>query len=414
MRDHAGAMLYRPEAFEPLIDDPWDAERVRAAIRPSRRPDRRRLRPAAALAGTRMGRLAGCRRPSRISTSAPQECSGRSIGSGSGGVADTRLDLAGAARATLARLARASPTSCARRSYPAPRSRRSSPERPGILLVAWRLTGDRALADDLHARVSPNVENEAEEVMWGTPRHARRGSAHARVDGRGAMAGRGRRGSADALWARRDERGLWTQRLERPHVRGLATAHGSSATSRRSGRRSTTGVGPTSTARRTPCWLPGPVEEGLANWPGTVRDALVPEHGDDEMRLQWCSGAPGVVDRRPAPTSSRSCSWPARGSRGGRSQPTRRRDFGICHGTSRERLRVARGLRADRRRGVALPRPPVRGARARSGGGRSQGASRSGRAIPAPRCSRRTASRAGPDTRSSAEHRRPRRVDSRP
>ena len=33
MRDHAGAMLYRPEAFEPLTGDPWDAERVRAAIR---------------------------------------------------------------------------------------------------------------------------------------------------------------------------------------------------------------------------------------------------------------------------------------------------------------------------------------------------------------------------------------------
>lgn len=39
----------------------------------------------------------------------------------------------------------------------------------GILLVACRLAPSIGLADDLHVRVRANRDNEAEEVMWGTP-----------------------------------------------------------------------------------------------------------------------------------------------------------------------------------------------------------------------------------------------------
>jgi hypothetical protein len=35
------------------------------------------------------------------------------------------------------------------------------------------------------------------------------------------------------------------------------------------------------------------VEDGLANWPGDAGSGLVGEDG--EIRLQWCSGAPGTV-----------------------------------------------------------------------------------------------------------------------
>ena len=109
------------------------------------------------------------------------------------------------------------------------------------------------------------------------------------------------------------------------------------------------------------------VEDGLANWPGTVRDAL--PGGDGQIRLQWCTGAPGVVIAAGAYLepelllAGARLTWragPADDGEGTRHLP---RDV-------RERLRVARGVRANRQRGVALPRPQVRGARARSGGGR--------------------------------------------
>ena len=39
----------------------------------------------------------------------------------------------------------------------------------GILLVAWRLAPSAELADTLLDRVRANVDNEAEELMWGSP-----------------------------------------------------------------------------------------------------------------------------------------------------------------------------------------------------------------------------------------------------
>src|SRR5262249_34902636 len=39
----------------------------------------------------------------------------------------------------------------------------------GSLLVAWRLAGDDTFADELLERVRVNIDNPAEEVMWGSP-----------------------------------------------------------------------------------------------------------------------------------------------------------------------------------------------------------------------------------------------------
>jgi hypothetical protein len=39
----------------------------------------------------------------------------------------------------------------------------------GALLVAFRLTSDPALADDLHALVRGNVDNPTDDISWGTP-----------------------------------------------------------------------------------------------------------------------------------------------------------------------------------------------------------------------------------------------------
>jgi hypothetical protein len=86
----------------------------------------------------------------------------------------------------------------------------------GILLVACRL--GHPLEDDLRDRIRANLANEAEDLMWGAP-----GTLVAAV----AMDWDDlARESADALAARRDADGLWTQPLghELPQDRHRARA----------------------------------------------------------------------------------------------------------------------------------------------------------------------------------------------
>jgi lantibiotic modifying enzyme len=105
------------------------------------------------------------------------------------------------------------------------------------------------------------------------------------------------RESAEGLWRRRDGDGLWTQRLYGETYRGLGPPHGV--------------VGNVLALLRGAEWLPEDrrdrlegetndvlaktafVEGKLANWPGSVRDELPGEDG--QIRVQWCTGAPGVV-----------------------------------------------------------------------------------------------------------------------
>ena len=60
----------------------------------------------------------------------------------------------------------------------------------GILAVAFQLAPDDALADTLFERVAENVQNDANEIMWGSPGHDARRARHARVDRRHALGGR--------------------------------------------------------------------------------------------------------------------------------------------------------------------------------------------------------------------------------
>ncbi len=96
----------------------------------------------------------------------------------------------------------------------------------GILLVAFRLAPGSDLAETLHTRVRENVDNEADEIMWGSPGTLDRGASHAR---RGHGEARWREAwdeSADALLARRDPDGQWTQRLHGHATRYLGPVHG--------------------------------------------------------------------------------------------------------------------------------------------------------------------------------------------
>jgi lantibiotic modifying enzyme len=212
------------------------------------------------------------------------------------GLADTRLDLGTIARGALARW-RARPELPPDMELPGTAHAALLTGESGILLAAWRVTGDPALAGDLHARVRENADSPAEDVMWGTPgtmvaaraMHAWTGEA------RWADAWRD---SARALLGRRDAEGLWTQDLYGERSRELGPIHGM------------TGnvaalldggdlLGPADRAaleRAADAVLArtAVVEDGLANWPSNADRPTLPG-SDGEIRLQWCAGAPGIV-----------------------------------------------------------------------------------------------------------------------
>jgi lantibiotic modifying enzyme len=283
-------VLYRPEQFEPLTDEAWDEASVREAIRAvvadaDAAFDPEGLWPAHDWDGWQ------ARLPLK------------NLYLGAAGVvwaldalrrrghAETRLDLASAAVRALERW-RAEPDVMAGVDPPFPPAASLLCGESGPLLVAWRLTQARRLADDLLDLVRANVANEAEELMWGAPGTLL--AAHAMLvwtaEERWAEA---RRETAEALDARRDADGLWTQRLYGESYRGLGPVHGVVGNALALLR----GEGPRSEllARETAAVLAraAVVEDGLANWPGAEGRGLA--RGDGQIKLQWCSGAPGIV-----------------------------------------------------------------------------------------------------------------------
>jgi hypothetical protein len=282
-------VLYSPEAFEPLTDEPWDTERVRASIRRlvARGDDAfdpTTLWPADEWDGWQ--------------AATPM----KNLYVGAAGVvwalerlreqgaAETRLDLAAAAEATLAAWRRV-PDFMRGAELPDRKESALLTGEVGVLLVAWRLTGEPALADDLHALVVANIDNEAEDVMWGTPGTlvAARQMLESTGEDRWRVACET---SADALWARRDQRGLWTQRLYGNVFQGLSTAHGLVGNVQAL-RPSLDDERRTALERDVNALLleTAIVESEHATWPETPSGA----QPDAELRLQWCWGAPGIV-----------------------------------------------------------------------------------------------------------------------
>ena len=165
---------------------------------------------------------------------------------------------------------------------------RSCPARREQLLVAFRLTSDPALADDVHALVRGNVDNPTDDISWGAP-----GTLLAAL-AMGEWTGERRwddaaRESATALRERRGDDGLWRQDDD---YRGLSTLHGAAGNTLALLRfEPDAAVASESAAvlsRHAFC------EDGLANWPGSPRPQLTRPR-DGRICLQWCTGAPGVV-----------------------------------------------------------------------------------------------------------------------
>ena len=285
-------MLYRPEDFDTLTDETWHEERIRAGIREIVADTESALRgPHLLWPADDWDRWHSTNPLKTLFVGAAgvvwalDELQQR-------GHAETRLDLAELALGAVDRY-RAFPDYARETNAPEPRHSSLLCGETGILLVTWSLTRRPELADALHARVSANLENQAEEIMWGTPGTliAARLVLDATGDERWrAIASE----SSNALLARQEDDGLWTQRMHGQTHRFLGPVHGAVGNvaallqlgdeeTRARLRRTSNEV-----LARTAV-----VEDGLANWPPIDRPEL--ESRDGAIRVQWCHGAPGIV-----------------------------------------------------------------------------------------------------------------------
>ena len=276
-------MLYEPAQFEALTDEPWDPARIEDAI-------------AAIVADADEAFDSAALWPAHEWDGWEEPLPIKSLYVGASGViwaldelrrrgrAETSLDLAAAALRTLD-LERAEPDSTADDHYhPASLLRGEA----GPLLVAYRLTRNTQLADDLHTLVRANVANPTDDVMWGAPGTLLVALAMGEWTGEPRWEAAGRE-TAAALRERRGEDGLWRQDDD---YRGLGTVHGAAGNTQVLLRLSPDDA----LAAETAAVLARTAfrEDGLANWPGSPRPQLARPR-DGHICLQWCTGAPGIV-----------------------------------------------------------------------------------------------------------------------
>ena len=287
-------MLFRPEAFEPLTERAWDAAHVRDAVAAIVADADAAFDPETLWPAVEWD-----------AWTSPQPMKNLYVGAAGTilaldelrrrGLAETRLDLADAAARALAGW-RERPDFFTGVELPEPRESSLLEGETGILLVAWRLAPDDPLADELLARVRANVDNPADEVMWGAP--GTLVAAQAMLAWTGEERWRlAWRESAERLLARRREDGLWEQRLYGETMRSLTPPHGLVGNVRAllDGGELLAVAVREGLVRDTRAALArtAVVEDGLANWP--TRDGAGLVGDDDEIRVQWCAGAPGIV-----------------------------------------------------------------------------------------------------------------------
>src|SRR5947208_4517763 len=157
-------MRYEPTRFDALIDEPWGPARVEAWI-------------AAIVADADTAFDATALWPAHEwdARGKPLPLSGLYVGAAGviwaldelrkRGHAESSRDLA-AAVVRAVELERATPDFATDEHY---RPGALISGQAGALLVAFRLTRDPALADDVHALVRGNVDNPTDDISWGAP-----------------------------------------------------------------------------------------------------------------------------------------------------------------------------------------------------------------------------------------------------
>ncbi len=286
-------MLYRPDAFTALSPTPWSDNRVREAI-------------AEIVADIDAAFDADALWPAHEwdGWSTPLPLKNLYVGAagviwalwalGERDLASSRLELKRAALRTL-ELRRERPDLMAGIELPQPSDASLLEGESGILAVltlCWNNT--KSFADELLALVHANRDNPAEELMWGAPGTMLAARALHEATGEERWADAWRE-SADALIGRRDADGMWAQRLYGEVYRGLGPIHGAVGNVRvlldgplANEERATLEREASALLARTAV-----VANGKTNWPGAVGKPLVAS--DDQIRLQWDQGAPGIV-----------------------------------------------------------------------------------------------------------------------
>ncbi len=286
-------MLYRPDAFAALSQTPWSEGRVQDAIA-----------EIVADADDTFDDEALWPTDEWDGWSTPLPLKNLYVGAagviwalwalGERGHASSRLDLAAAALRTL-EARREHPDLMTGIELPQPADASLFEGESGILAIltlCWNNT--KSLAGELHELVRANRDNPADELMWGAPGTMLAARALHERTGEQRWADAWRE-SAEALLARRDADGLWTQRLYGEVYRGLGAIHGAAGNVR------VLLDGPlaeetrATLARETAALLArtAVVENGRANWPGAAGEGLVASDG--QIRVQWDQGAAGIA-----------------------------------------------------------------------------------------------------------------------
>jgi hypothetical protein len=210
-------MLYEPTRFDALIDEPWVPARVEDAI-------------AAIVADADVAFDPKALWPAHEwdAREKPLPLSGLYVGAAGviwaldelqeRGRAESSRDLA-AAVVRAVEFERAKPDFAADEHY---RPGALISGETGALLVAFRLTCDPALADDVYALVRGNVDNPTDDISWGAPGTLLAAWAMGEWTGERRW-DRAASESASALRERRGGDGLWRQDDD---YRGLSTLHG--------------------------------------------------------------------------------------------------------------------------------------------------------------------------------------------
>jgi lantibiotic modifying enzyme len=286
--------LYKPEAFEPLTDTPWNevrvADGIQAIVEAAESAfDDERLWPAGQW--------------ERWQTPLPL----KSLYVGAAGIvwalhalrsrgrADGRLDLANAIADTHEAWMSA-PDLMRDTELPSTAEAALLTGESGILLTAWLIEPTPDRADRLHDRIRENARNEAIEVMWGAPGTMLAAAELHRRTGEERWADAWRESARNVLESREAD-ALWTSKLYGELRRSLTPPHGVVGNIHAlldggelldSSQRETLQSETNDLLRRTAV-----VENGLASWPSQADGSLV--GADGEIRLQWCAGAPGIV-----------------------------------------------------------------------------------------------------------------------
>ena len=297
-------MLYSPEAHETLADEPWSAERARAAI-------------AAIAADAESSFDDGwATHPRDVLEPDDATTRFRSVYLGGAGVVEALHRLARRGFVELRRdyvpyLERSLEEPS---DYPDEDVERSLLEgKTGVRLVLQRLAPSQANLGRLGELIAANKQDERCDLMWGSP-----GTILA-----GRELGLDVTASVEWLLEQRDADGLWTQHLAGRRSRCIGPAHGFAGCVLALG----------DAAAAVPETLaPFAVEEdGLVNWRTYASMQRLDGNRDGLIRTQWCHGAPGIVgtlapvlDEEPA-VAGGELTWLAGPLRKGAN---------LCHGTA--------------------------------------------------------------------------------